>query len=60
MEQNESGNKKTAKPKKIIIGILIACVAVLAILYAAGAFYFFQSFSPGFKDKWSKLFWKDT
>ena len=57
MEQNESGNKKTAKPKKIIIGILIACVAVLAILYAAGAFYFSSHF---LKDKWSKLFWKDT
>ena len=49
MEQNESGNKKTAKPKKIIIGILIACVAVLAILYAAGAFYFSSHFLPGSK-----------
>ena len=49
MEQNESGNKKTARPKKIIIGILIACVAVLAILYAAGAFYFSSHFLPGSK-----------
>ena len=47
MKQKKSRKSKYAKAKKIVLGILLAYIAVLLIIYGAGVFYFSKHFFLG-------------
>ena len=47
MAEKKAKKGKYKKAKKIVLGVLIAYVAVLAIIYAAGVFYYSSHFFSG-------------
>ena len=44
MAEKKAKKGKYKKAKRIVLGVLIAYVAVLAIIYAAGVFYYSSHF----------------
>lgn len=49
MAKKKSKKRNYKKAKKIVLGILIAYLAILAVVYAGGVFYYSGHFYPGSK-----------
>ena len=49
MAKRKQRNATIKKVKKIVLGILIAYIVVLAVVYAGGVFYYSGHFYPGSK-----------
>ena len=49
MAKKKTKKRNYKKAKKIVLGILIAYIVVLAVVYAGGVFYYSGHFYPGSK-----------